>query len=69
MSTRNLTVTGRFLIVLGMVLAMATTLIGYATSSVALADDGELAVAEAPSLSNGNQPARTIMIYMDGAVS
>ena len=39
MNSRNLTVTGRFLIVLGMVLAMATALLGYATSSVALADD------------------------------
>ena len=69
MSTRNLSVAGRFLIVLGMVLAMAATLIGYATSSVALADDGELAAAEAPSLGDGNQPVRTIMIYMDGGAS
>ena len=69
MSTRNLSATGRFLIVLGMVLAMATALLGYATSSVALADDGELSAAEAPSLGDGNQPARTIMIYMDGGNS
>ena len=69
MNSRNLTVTGRFLIVFGMVLAMAMTLLGYATSSVALADDGELAAAEAPSLGDGNQPVRTIMIYMDGGAS
>ena len=69
MSSRKKAVTGRFLIVFGMVLAMATALLGYVITPIALADDGDIVAVEAQDLGNSNKVARTIMIYMDGGAS
>ncbi|HAM16168.1 MAG TPA: hypothetical protein DCP91_10025 [Eggerthellaceae bacterium] len=69
MNSKNGTVARRFLIPLGIMLAMAVVILGVATSPTALADEGDLAAAEDPSLSSGDKPVRTIMIYLDGAAS
>ena len=66
MNSKNGTVARRFLIALGIMLTTAAAIFGVAITPTAFADDGNLA-AEAPS--QGNEPARTIMIYMDGAAS
>ncbi len=62
----------RPLLTLSVALAMTAAVLCCAFSSVALADggnDGDFAVADAPSLRDGDKPARTIMIYMDGSSS
>ncbi|MBQ9042838.1 MAG: hypothetical protein IJ111_08480 [Eggerthellaceae bacterium] len=69
MNSKNGTVARRFLIPLGIMLAMAAVILGVATSPAAFADDGDLAAGGSPSLDNANEPARTIMIYLDGAAS
>ena len=63
MSSKNGTVARHFLITLGIMLAMATVILGGSISTAAFADDGDLAAVKTP------PPARTIMIYMDGAAS
>ena len=67
MNSKNGTVARRFLIPLGIMLTMAALILGAAISPAAFADDGDLAAGGSPSLGNANKPARTIMIYMDGA--
>ena len=69
MNSKNGTVERRFFIALGIMLATAAVILGVATSPTAFADEGDLAAAEAPSLSSGDKPVRTIMIYLDGASS
>ena len=69
MNSKNGTVARRFLIPLGIMLAMAALILGAAISPAAFADDGDLAAGGSPSLGNANKPARTIMIYLDGAAS
>ena len=69
MNSKNGTVARRFLIPLGIMLTMAALILGAAISPAAFADDGDLAAGGSPSLGNANKPARTIMIYLDGAAS
>ena len=69
MNSKNGTVARRFLIPLGIMLTMAALILGAAISPAAFADDGDLAAGGSPSLGNANEPARTIMIYLDGATS
>ena len=69
MNSKTTSVTRCFLITLGIMLAMAAVILDVAISPHAFADDGDLGAAEAPSLSSGDKPVRTIMIYLDGASS
>lgn len=85
MGSRKMAITGRFLIALCIALAMGATLLGYVFPPVALADDGDNAVAEeqpvapadnrgivvtgARALGDNGEVTRTIMIYLDGASS
>lgn len=69
MNSKNGTVARRFLIPLGIMLTMAALILGAAISPAALADDGDLAAGNSPSLGNNNNVTRTIMIYLDGASS
>ena len=68
MTSRGSSTTSRLLIALGIALTMALTLLNCPLSSVALADDQGPAPAEPTAHADGN-PARTIMIYLDGASS
>ena len=73
MSSKNVPVTRRFLIALGIMLAMAAVILGGVVSPVALADDGDDGgtnhVTASLLLENDGKVARTIMIYLDGAHS
>ena len=72
MSSGNATGAKRFLITLGIMLALAAALLSGAISRVALAEDGNDSEGLADALQpfdDGNKPARTIMIYSDGAAS
>ena len=82
MNSLNDAVARRFLIALGIMLAMAAVMLGIAISPTAFAEDGDPAAAEEPapddsglvatedpSPGDGSKPFRTIMIYLDGASS
>ncbi|MBE6466120.1 clostripain-related cysteine peptidase [Denitrobacterium detoxificans] len=82
MNSLNGAVARRFLIALGIMLAMAAVMLGIAISPTAFAEDGDptaaeepapddsgLVATEDPSPGDGTKPFRTIMIYLDGASS
>ena len=69
MNSKNGTVARRFLIPLGIMLAMAAAILAGAGAPTAFADNGDLAATETPSLGSGDKAVRTIMIYLDGASS
>ena len=59
----------RFLIPLGIMLAVVTVILSGVISPVALADDEGIVAAEGLESGKRNTLARTIMIYMDGGAS
>ena len=69
MKSGNVPIIGRFLIALGIMLAMAVVVLSGVISPVALANEEDVTLAEALEPSEANGVTRTIMIYLDGASS
>ena len=69
MESRNLAVARWLLVAVGIMFALAATVLCGPVLPAAHADEGDLAAAEAPSLDGASEPVRTIMIYLDGAAS
>ena len=69
MITKHILVTKRYLVVLGIMLAMAMVILSSVFSPVALADEGDIVLSEASDPDAGNEVVRTIMIYLDAASS
>ncbi len=65
--SRTMATARRFLIALGIMLAMGAAIVGVATSPTAFADGGDLVAPDISPFDDDGKRTRTIMIYLDGA--